>query len=329
MKRLGCILSVFLLFPMVCPAMVIETIEAIVNNELILSGEVQAQADAIIFRNRGQVSSVGDEYRMTVWNQVLDAMIDDLLIMQEIRKSLSEEKQEQIRKYIEEKTNFEMDQIRRQYNTPAKLAQRQQLTGMSWVEERQTIQRLIYRQYIRETIANQFTNMEVKPVTQEEIEAFKKSNPDEQPDGSVKIAMILLKFPPNATPEDELKVLDRAEELTQRARSGEPFETLAIQYSQDDASKMSGGHIAAIWKKGEVKEFDPIFVLKKDEIADPIRRNTGYTIIKITDKDTIENRIEKRKKEININNWIDELHKKAKIDVRERLATNSTEEQKK
>ncbi len=321
MKRFALILLTVAIFPMVGFTLVIETIEAVVNNELILSGEVKTQALQQAMKQRQLGKTIDDEVFMEIWKIVLNGMIDDLLIMQEIRKSLSEERQEQIRQYIENRANFEMARISVEFNTPEKLAQREKETGLSWVEERQALQRMIYRQYIQDSIAQQFTNSKVSPPTPEEIEAFNENNPGDRPDGSVKIAMIQLNLPPNASSSAERNVLKQAREIVLRARGGEAFEALASQYSQDEASKKYGGHLSTIFKKGETAvAFNPIFDLGKDDISDPIRTAAGFLIFKIVEKDTVENRIMKRKKELNIRKWIQQLREKAIIDFRPRLS---------
>ncbi|MBI1803388.1 MAG: peptidylprolyl isomerase [Ignavibacteriae bacterium] len=96
---------------------------------------------------------------------------------------------------------------------------------------------------------------------------------------------ILLSVKPDASPEDTLKAYTKARDLIQRAKSGESFDSLAIQYSEDPSVKSNHGDLyyfsSGVW----VKPFeDGAYALKKGEISPlPVRSVFGYHIIKVLD----------------------------------------------
>ena len=98
-------------------------------------------------------------------------------------------------------------------------------------------------------------------------------------------AHILLSVKPDAAPEDTLKAYMKAVELIERAKKGEPIETLATQHSEDPSVKTNHGDLyyftAGVWVKPVE---DAVYALKKGEVYSlPVRSVFGYHVIKLYD----------------------------------------------
>ncbi|MBU5336318.1 peptidylprolyl isomerase [Intestinibacter bartlettii] len=77
----------------------------------------------------------------------------------------------------------------------------------------------------------------------------------------------------------------KAEEVLEKAKSGEDFAKLAKEYSDDTANASEGGNLGAFTAGQMVEEFsDAAFALDKNEISDIVETQYGYHIIKVTDK---------------------------------------------
>ncbi len=94
-------------------------------------------------------------------------------------------------------------------------------------------------------------------------------------------------FSLSPTTDDTTEVLERAELLAERAKSGEDFAELADSYSEDpgnqryDGNKY-GGDLGFFGKGAMVKEFDDIaFGLKPGEVSDPFLTRFGYHVVKV------------------------------------------------
>ena len=99
---------------------------------------------------------------------------------------------------------------------------------------------------------------------------------------------ILFKVAPDASPEDQKKIEEKAESVLERAKKGEDFAELAKQFS-DDTTNSKGGDLGYYTEDQMLKDFgdkafvDAVFSLKKGEMSDLVKTYNGYNIIKIED----------------------------------------------
>ena len=86
-----------------------------------------------------------------------------------------------------------------------------------------------------------------------------------------------------AHPEVDPKVArQKAEDILKRARSGEDFDKLAKENSDEPGAKQSGGDLGWFGRGRMVKPFeDAAFALKDNEISDIVESQFGYHIIQV------------------------------------------------
>lgn len=83
---------------------------------------------------------------------------------------------------------------------------------------------------------------------------------------------------------DEAPVLEQAESLSQRARDGEDFASLAEEFSQDPGSASTGGDLGWIEPGVMTQAFeDKLFELEVNEVSEPVRTGFGYHVIMLRD----------------------------------------------
>ena len=86
--------------------------------------------------------------------------------------------------------------------------------------------------------------------------------------------------------QDSIDAKGLADELVQKARSGEEFASLANQYTMDPSNQGTKGGDLGWFKKGRmVKPFEEAaFQAKKNQIIGPVLSRFGYHIIHVRDK---------------------------------------------
>lgn len=116
-------------------------------------------------------------------------------------------------------------------------------------------------------------------VTKELIEeAYKRSLKE------IRASHILFTLDENAEPADTLKVYHQAMEVRKKILSGENFENLAAQYSQDPSVKDNKGDLGWFSVFRMVYPFETAaYKTKKGEVSLPVRTRFGYHLIKVND----------------------------------------------
>ena len=100
----------------------------------------------------------------------------------------------------------------------------------------------------------------------------------------VKAAHILITCEENASPEDTLKAYNQIQELRKKIESGQNFEDLAQQYSQDPSAKENKGNLGYFSAFRMVYPFESAaYKTKVGEVSKPVRTRFGYHLVKVID----------------------------------------------
>jgi len=95
------------------------------------------------------------------------------------------------------------------------------------------------------------------------------------------VSHILISLPPQATPADTLTAYKKAL-AAREALKTEPFDTVAMRFSDDKMVKQNGGHFGWMTAFATIYPFEKTaYALKTGEISQPIRSIVGYHIIKV------------------------------------------------
>lgn len=115
---------------------------------------------------------------------------------------------------------------------------------------------------------------------------------------------------------------EKAKEIKKKLNKGSNFVDLVKQFSKDEGSKSNSGEIGYVLKGQLVPPYEEkAFLLKKNEISDPVKTQFGWHIIKILDKravqipsrDQADQSIKGKISKDIIENYINELVSKAQI----------------
>ncbi|MGH7806644.1 MAG: peptidylprolyl isomerase [Thermodesulfobacteriota bacterium] len=172
------------------------------------------------------------------------------------------------------------------------------------------------RQLLIQSIGQEVTN---KKFGEDEIKKYYQENSEnfEQ----VKLSQIFIKAGPNGKVSmDEARTT--AELITKRARSGERFDDLVKQFSDDLKSKKKGGDLGYVSRgRLPIEVENEIFILKEGEISDPIETPNGFHIIKVAEGvkipplEQVKSRVQLDLRKKIFNDYIKNLRERAGVEI--------------
>ncbi len=117
--------------------------------------------------------------------------------------------------------------------------------------------------------------------SEEELQAYYDTNLSQyRTPGQVRASHILLRIGES----DEAEVAARAAALAARARGGEDFGSLALEFSEDEGTAGNGGDLGTFGRGRMVPEFEAAaFSMAPGEVSDPVKSSFGYHVILVTE----------------------------------------------
>ncbi len=107
----------------------------------------------------------------------------------------------------------------------------------------------------------------------------------ELPGGRLRARHILLQFPVGASPAQADSVRALAEELRSRIQSGEDFEAIARDYSQDTQTASNGGDLGSFGRNEMFPQFEEAaFALDEGELSDVVETTLGLHLIRVDER---------------------------------------------
>jgi len=145
---------------------------------------------------------------------------------------------------------------------------------------------------IRARIVNDLTSDRVNLVTDEDVVRF-YNDPENRAffrrPGLVKLSQIFISVPEDVTYKEAVDIKQHALDLYERARSGEDFTNLVLEYSESPNKEESLGSIGSFTRAQlerivSLENVDIIFSLDEGDVAPPIRFKDGYYLMRIDEK---------------------------------------------
>jgi peptidyl-prolyl cis-trans isomerase SurA len=247
-------------------------IAAVVNQELVTAGEVQRRVERALFeanRSGARLPPEGDLRR-----QVLDALIEERVIITSARDSGMKVDEPDIDRAVQSiaaQNQISLDVLR----------QRLAAEGMDYVRFRANLrdQIMIERMREREVYRRiQISDEEVDKIIDEQRARINA-------DAETNLAQILVTVPEGA---DEATVAARRERIMAalaRVRSGEPFDAVAREVSED-GNRAKGGEIGP----RPASRLPDVFVEATRSLqpgqfsAEPLRTGAGFHLLKVLER---------------------------------------------
>jgi peptidyl-prolyl cis-trans isomerase SurA len=246
----------------------LDRIAAVVNDGVVLMSEVDDELGLVTQRLRDQKLELPPENVLR--QQVLERLVVEELEMQRAQHEgikISDEALNDALQEVAQRNGMTLSQM------PDALAQQ----GVDYASYRDAVRRQLTLTLLRQRDVLQHT-----VVTSREIDQYlARETKHPSQNSEYEISHILIAVSENATPEQLTQAAQRAQDVYQRAKSGEDFAKLAVSYSNSDTA-LQGGSLG--WRKGtQLPTFlsDAILKLKPGDVSAPIRAPNGYNIVKL------------------------------------------------
>jgi len=246
----------------------IDSIVAVVNDDVILRSELDQSIRTIVVRMRSEGRDMPP--MDLVEKQVLENLITSRL---EIQRAM----ETGIRVSDADVDNALMTVAQQNQLTVAQLREAIEQDGFEFGEFRQSLAEDIISSRLRQRISESMVN-----VTETEVDILLSS--EDLVGGEFNLSHIMITLPEGATPQQIAKAADEASDVYNRLLEGLDFGTAAISYS-DAPEALQGGDIG--WRDLNTiprNLADAIKDLPIGEFTNPVRSTAGFHVVKVNDK---------------------------------------------
>jgi parvulin-like peptidyl-prolyl isomerase len=298
---------------------IVERVVAIVNDAVILASELDARMVPV----RTEAAQIADpkerERRLAkLTSQTLDEMVSEELIVQAAEAAKVEVEGSEVQAALDEiKEQNKLDD--------AGLAQVLAAQGYTMANYKQELR----RQLLRLRAQNQLVAPKVQ-VSEEDVRAkYDAMQRRSEAVSAVSLSHILFKLPEHPTEQQLSDAKAKAAQVIERLHKGEDFAKVAGEVSEDDGTKSTGG-VLGWFQRGSINpEWEPIvFAMDKGDVRGPVTGPQGLHVFMVSDvkkselkpfpemKEQLMRDLRRREMEKQTQTWIEELRKKAYIDIK-------------
>ena len=298
---------------------IVERVVAVVNDSIILASELDARMTPV----RGEAMQIADpkerERRLAkLASQVLDEMVNEELIVQAAESAKIEVEASEVQAALDEiKQNNNLDD--------AGLAQALAAQGYTMSNYKQDLR----RQLLRLRAINQLVSPKVQ-VTEEDVRAkYAELQRRSASVSAVQLSHILIALPENPTEQQLAAAKEKAAQAINRVKAGEAFDKVAAEMSDDEGTKGTGGQLGWFQRGSIQPEWESIvFSMEKGDVRGPVSGERGLHVFQVTEvknsalkpfgemKEQLTRELRRRELDKQTSTWLDDLRKKAYIDIK-------------
>jgi peptidyl-prolyl cis-trans isomerase SurA len=248
----------------------LDRVAATVNEGVVLMSELDEQMFIVAERLRAQKLDLPPQ-------NVLRQQILDRLVLQELQMQRAD--RAGIKVSDETLNNALTDVATSNQIKLADLPTALSAQGIDYASYRDNIRKELAQQILRQR--DVIARINVSPREIDQFLERQKKLPSEG--NEYNVSHILIAVPQAATPEQLDEAAKKADDVYQRATSGEDFGRLAVSYSNSQTA-LEGGSLG--WRKGpELPTFlaEAIAGMKAGDVTKPMRTPSGYHIVKLNE----------------------------------------------
>lgn len=287
---------------------------ATVNGTPISQGDFDKELNVVRKRITGMGKTLNEDQLKSLKTDVLERLIN--------RELLFQKSQDNGIKVEEAAVNEQLDALKKSFANEEEF--KKALLDMNFSEDYLTSQ--IRRDLaIKKFVDKQFA--EKATVSDKEVKDYYDGHPDafKKPE-QVKASHILIKVDPQADESAKAAARKKVDGIQQRVKKGEDFASLAKEFSECPSSAQ-GGDLGFFGRGQMVKPFeDAAFALAPGEVSNIVETRFGYHLIKSSEKrpqttisyeevkEKLQEHLKQNKVQEQINAYVEELKKAAKVE---------------
>jgi len=298
---------------------IVNTIAAIVNDEIITLNDVSREAQPVI-REAEKKSALNNDSRSQIRRAALEHLVEKKLIDQKIRELNIKVTDEEIRQAI--------DDVKKQNNMAS-----QEVLVTALASQGLTFE--LYRSQLKEQIEKlKLVSMEVRAKIQvgesEMREYYEANRAKYSEEETFRARHIFFRTNEKAPADDIKRTMNTALMVLAEAKSGKDFAELATSYSEDPAARKDGGALGTFKKGDMMPELEAAIVaMKPGEVSELVYTTAGFHIVKLEERTSgklkpfesvkvdIEDALYRKKSEERFSQWAKELRSKASIEMKD------------
>jgi len=257
---------------------VVDTVVAVVGDEIILLSELQKQVSSQMMAKGLDLNSPRDVL-MKLRDEILEGMIDDrLLVMKAQQDSIEIDARE-----VDRELKRSIAALKQRYGSEEAYRKGLEEYGLTEVQLRKMYSDAIAKNFLLERLQMDLSRH--ISVTPQDMEAWIAARRDSLPKIPEKFKLSHILVYPRVSEERKKAAREKLRGILERARNGEDFAELAKKYSEDPGTRDEGGFIDWFTRNsGYDPDFtEAAFSLQKGEISDIVETIYGYHIIKCED----------------------------------------------
>ncbi|HEY6177855.1 MAG TPA: peptidylprolyl isomerase [Kofleriaceae bacterium] len=298
----------------------VDYVVAVVNDAIILNSELDARRMPVLAEAQQIADPKERDRRIAkLTSQVLDEMVNEECIVQAAEAAKIEIESGEVQAALDEiKQNNNLDD--------AGLSTALAAQGFTLSNYKQEVR----RQMLRLRAINQLVAPKVQ-VTDEDVRArYDQMARRTEQVQAVKLSHMLFKLPDHPTEQQIAEAKEKASKAIARVKGGEEFAKVAATDSDDDSTKATGGELG--WfQRGSMAnpEWEPIvFAMEKGDVRGPVTGPQGFHVFQVTEvkrsdlkpfpemKEQLQRELRRREMDKQTTTWVEELRKKAYIDIK-------------
>jgi len=265
-----CHLTVLLLGAPSAHSQILDRIVAVVDKDIILESELDAQVQFFVFNNRVDPQAPG------IKEHVLQLMISEkLIVAKAIEDSVTVSDEE-----VQQRLDALIQQRVQQVGSEERL---EELYGMPLGRIKREFRDQMRKNLLAERLQQQrFGETRIGRREVEEFYTHYKDSLGQVPE-EVTLAHIAVRLRPGS--EAMARARTKVTALTDSLRAGADFAGLARRHSEDPGSSSLGGDLGLVRRGQFVKEFETaVFSLSEGQLSEPVETEFGFHIIELIER---------------------------------------------
>ncbi|MBN1503966.1 MAG: peptidylprolyl isomerase [Candidatus Eisenbacteria bacterium] len=255
----------------------VESVAAIVGKEVILKSELDEQV--MVYCIQAQIAPTDSVQVEKVTKDILESMINAKLIVNEARERKIVVSNEELNAAVDDALN----EVKNRMGTEERFAEELARENLTVEDLKTRYRKELENQLLAKKLVDRQVSSRIK-VTDKEVDDFYKERKEELPKRPPEITLAQIVILPEVDSLVDASTRARAEDILKAIKSGESFEDLARNHSDDDSAERGGD--VGTFRKGEFEEsFEKAaFALEPGQVSEPVRSRFGYHLIKLVEK---------------------------------------------